>query len=151
MDKRRVCIRMKLKFTMGQPWGACKGFYFSAWIELVWKRSQCPAYSGCNVVNICVRCAFPFFSPQCLRNTGSWSPSCGPSWSPGPPSRSWSREASSGRGCSAVTWENTCSTQDMTVRNTDAPIYCYLYLRNPFINKSLPVTCLLFEKADLTR
>lgn len=52
---------------------------------------------------------------QCPRNTGSWSRSCAHSWSPGRPSRSWSREESSGRGCSVVTWESIFSTRAMMV------------------------------------
>lgn len=53
---------------------------------------------------------------QCPRSTGSWSPFYAPSWSPGPPSRSWSREESSGRGCLVAILENTCWTRDTMVR-----------------------------------
>lgn len=121
MHKRRVCIRMKLKCTMGQPWAVCMGFHSSAQINVVWKLILRQTLTYCRVVltphvwELQDTSLLSCLLLQCLRSTESWSPSCAPSWSPGPPSRSWSRGASSERGYSAATWENTSSIQDMMV------------------------------------
>lgn len=55
--KERVCIRMKLKCTMGQPWAVCMGFHSSAQINVVWKLILRQTLTYCKVV----------FSLTCMR------------------------------------------------------------------------------------
>lgn len=128
-----TCVEVALCMRM-EPQSTTAGVKFGSLLGQTWRQSWSCVKTPCIVEKLSaltcthahtstqeVDCPLP---PQCPRSTGSWSPFCAPSWSPGPPSRSWSREESSGSGFSAATWENTCSTLDTMVSHSQALHLC---------------------------